>query len=82
MLELPDKIPLKLPTAAFKTAGTDRAAEERVPRMYEMQSADGTPIRVEVNPQMCSDGRSETAYGAHVNVRDEKRTFQGCAARF
>ena len=81
-LELPDKVSMKLPAAAFKTTGTKRTAEESVPRTYEVQSADGTPIRAEVNPQMCSDGRSETAYGARVTLRVEKRVLQGCAARF
>jgi uncharacterized membrane protein len=82
VLELPDKVSVKLPAAAFKGAGSDQAAKETIARTYEARSADGTPIRVEVNPQMCTDGRSETAYGARVTVRLEKRTMQGCAARF
>jgi uncharacterized membrane protein len=82
MLELPDKVSMKLPAAAFKAAGTDQTAKQTMPRTYEVQSADGTPIRVEVDSQMCSDGRSETAYGARVTLRVEKRMFQGCAARF
>ena len=82
VLELPDKVSVKLPAAAFKGAGSDQAAKENVARTYEARSADGIPIRVEVNPQMCTDGRSETAYGARVVVRSEKRTLQGCAARF
>ena len=82
MLELPDKVSMKLPAAAFKSAGTDQTAKETVPRAYDVQSGDGTPIHVEVNPQMCTDGRSETAYGARITVRLEKRTMQGCAARF
>jgi uncharacterized membrane protein len=82
LLELPDKVSMKLPAAAFKAAGTDKAAKQTMPRTYEVQSADGTPIRVEVDPQMCSDGRSETAYGARVTLRVEKRVLQGCASRF
>jgi uncharacterized membrane protein len=82
VLELPDKVTVKLPAAAFKAAGTDQAVKENVARTYEARSADGIPIRVEVNPQMCTDGRSETAYGARVAVRFEKRSLQGCAARF
>jgi uncharacterized membrane protein len=31
---------------------------------------------------MCSDGRSETAYGATVFVRYGSQSFEGCAARF
>ena len=82
VLELPDKVSMKLPATAFKAAGSDPTAKEMLPRTYEVQSADGTAIRIEVNPQMCTDGRSETSYGARVVVRFEKRTFQGCAARF
>jgi len=82
VLELPDKVSVKLPAAAFKAAGTDQTAKEITARTYEARTSDGIPIRVEVNPQMCTDGRSETAYGARVVVRFEKRTLQGCAARF
>ena len=82
VLELPDKVSVKLPAAAFKAAGTDQTAKETTARTYEARTSDGIPIRVEVNPQMCTDGRSETAYGARVVVRFEKRTLQGCAARF
>jgi uncharacterized membrane protein len=82
VLDLPDKVSLKLPAAAFKAAGTDQTAKEMIARTYEARTPDGLPIRVEVNPQMCTDGRSETAYGARVVVRFEKRTLQGCAARF
>ena len=82
VLELPDKVVMKLPAAAFKGAGSDQAAKETVARIYEARSPDGIPIRVEVNPQMCTDGRSETAYGARVAVRFEKRVLQGCAGRF
>ncbi len=82
ILELPDKISLKLPVAAFKTVGLTQTTRDTLARNYDAQSAEGTPVRIEVNPQMCSDGRSETAYGARVTVRIEKRTFAGCAARF
>ena len=82
MLELPDKVSVKLPATAFKAAGTDQTAKETIARTYEARTSDGIPIRVEVNPQMCTDGRSETAYGARVAVRFEKRVLQGCAARF
>lgn len=82
LLELPDKVSMKLPAAAFKPAGTEQTAKETLPRAYDVQSTNGMPIRVEVTPQMCSDGRSETAYGARVTVRVEKRVLQGCASRF
>ena len=82
VLELPDKVSIKLPAAPFKAASSDQTAKEAIARTYEMQSSDGVPIRVEINPQMCTDGRSETSYGARVTVRLDKRTLQGCAARF
>jgi uncharacterized membrane protein len=82
VLDLPDKLSLKLPATAFKAAGTNAVAKDALPRIYEVQSAEGTAVRIDVNPQMCTDGRSETAYGAHVQVRIEKRVFRGCAARF
>ena len=82
MLELPDKVSVKLPAAAFKTAGSDQVSKEKVARTYETLSSDGSAIQVEVNPQMCTDGRSETAYGARVTLRFDKRVLQGCAARF
>jgi len=82
VLELPDKVTMKLSVASFKTAGTDQSAKETLLRAYEVRSTEGVPIRVEVNPQMCTDGKSETAYGARVVVRIDKRILQGCAARF
>jgi len=82
VLELPEKVTMKLSVASFKTAGTDQSAKETLLRAYEVRSTEGVPIRVEVNPQMCTDGKSETAYGARVVVRIDKRILQGCAARF
>ena len=82
VLELPDKVSMKLPVAAFKSSGTEQASKEKIARAHEGRSPDGSAVRVEVNPQMCSDGRSETAYGARVTVRFEKRVLQGCAPRF
>jgi uncharacterized membrane protein len=43
---------------------------------------DGGTVRVELTAEMCSDGRSETAYGAKVMLRYGSRTYEGCAARF
>ena len=83
VLELPDKVSMKLPVAAFKAAGTDQTAKEKIARAsMKHTQPDGNAVRVEVNPQMCTDGRSETAYGARVTVRIEKRILQGCATRF
>ncbi len=82
VLELPDKSSSKLPVAAFKAAGTVQTAKEAIPRSYEARLSDGNVVQVEVNPQMCTDGKSETAYGARVVVRLQKHVLQGCAARF
>ncbi len=82
VLQLPDRVSVKLPVAAFKAAGTSQGSKEGLVRTFDAQAVDGPPIRIEVNPQMCSDGRSETSYGARVDVRIEKRLLQGCAARF
>ncbi len=46
VLELPDKVTVKLPPAAFKTAGTHQASKAALAQTYEAQSADGTAIRV------------------------------------
>jgi len=82
VLDLPDKVSVTLPAATFKEAGTEQASKATIARIYETRASDGSAVRVEVNPQMCTDGRSETAYGARVTVLIEKRTLQGCAARF
>lgn len=82
ILELSDKVSVKFPGAIFKATGTSETAKEALPRVHEIQSADGKAVRIEVNPQMCTDGRSETAYGARVVIRFEKRVLQGCAERF
>jgi len=82
VLELPNKVFMNFPAAAFKAAGTDQTAKETLPRVYEALSADGIAVRFEVNPQMCTDGRSETSYGARVQVRFGTRRLEGCAARF
>ncbi len=64
--------PFKLPPPKVKNV-----------RRYEAQSStNGASIRIELTEQMCSDGRSETAYGARAVVRYGDRTFEGCAARF
>lgn len=82
VLELPDNVSIKLPAAAFKVAGTEQTAKQIASQLYEAQSADGKAVSIEVSPQMCTDNKSETAYGARVTVRIEKRILQGCASRF
>lgn len=82
VLELPDKLSVKLPGALFKANDAAQGGKAALPRAYEGRSAEGTIVGVEINPQMCTDGRSETAFGARVTVRLEKRILQGCAARF
>lgn len=82
ILELPNKLSVKLPARAFKLAGAHQKVTDALPRMYEAQAPDGTVARFEVNPQMCTDGRSETSYGARVLVRIGTTRLDGCAARF
>ena len=70
---------VRFPPAAFAPSASGRNA----PRVIDAWSAqDGGTIRVEIAEQMCSDGRSETAYGATTSVRYGSRTYEGCAARF
>jgi uncharacterized membrane protein len=82
VLELPDKVSITLRPSVFMGAGSDKGAREALVRTYEAQTTDDIPNRIEVNPQMCTDGKSETAYGARVSVRSGKSVLQGCAARF
>lgn len=78
-LELSGKEAARFSGAPFKSP----ASNEQNVRRYEAKSAgDGGLIRVELTEQMCSDGRSETAYGARAVVRFGNRTLEGCAARF
>jgi uncharacterized membrane protein len=70
--------PIRFPAVPFAKAGEDGNV-----RILDAWSAqDGGTIRVEITEQMCSDGHSETAYGATAFVRVGSRTFEGCAARF
>lgn len=60
-----------------------KASEDGNVRVLDAWSTlDGGTIRLEITEQMCSDGHSETAYGATAFVRLGSRTFEGCAARF
>jgi uncharacterized membrane protein len=69
---------VRFPGAPFKTSAADGKA-----RVYDAWSPqDGGTVRIEFVEEMCSDGRSETAYGARVTLRYGSRSFEGCAARF
>lgn len=77
-LEVLGSKPVRFPPAAFATPTRDGKAF-----FFDAWSAqDGGTIRIEVTEQMCSDDRSETAYGARASVRYGSRSFEGCAARF
>lgn len=77
-LEVLGSKPVRFPPAAFATPMRDGKA-----LVFDAWSAqDGGTIRIEVTEQMCSDGRSETAFGARASVRYGSRSFDGCAARF
>jgi uncharacterized membrane protein len=67
-----------LPAAPFGSPAADGKM-----RVYDAWSSqDGGTVRIELTEEMCSDGRSETAYGARVTLRYGSRSFEGCAARF
>ncbi len=77
-LEWPGARPVRFPGAPFKASAADGKA-----RVYDAWSPqDGGTIHIEFVEEMCSDGRSETAYGARVTLRYGSRSFEGCAARF
>jgi uncharacterized membrane protein len=77
-LELIGGKPVRFPAAPFASPAADGKT-----RVYDAWSPlDGGTVRIEFVEQMCSDGRSETAYGARVTVRYGSQSFEGCAARF
>ena len=77
-LERPGQKPVRFPAAAF--AAPVKTPTGRVVDAWSPQ--DGGSIRLELTEQMCSDGRSESAYGARVTLRYGSTTYEGCAARF
>jgi uncharacterized membrane protein len=77
-LEVPGNKPVRFPAAAFSSPTI--AGQNRIFDAWSAQ--DGGTIRIEIAEQMCSDGRSETAYGARVVARFGSQSFEGCAARF
>ena len=77
-LERPGERPVRFPAAPF--LAPSRGEGMRV--IDAWSPLDGGTVRVEIIEQMCSDGRSETAYGATVMLRYGSRSYEGCAARF
>jgi uncharacterized membrane protein len=77
-LERPGHTAMRLPAAPFARPG--RPVTERV--IDAWSAADGGTIRLTVTEAMCSDGRSETAYGAQATLRVGSMTYEGCAARY
>lgn len=77
-LDRPGQKPVRFPAAAFTSPAKIDAS-----RIHDAWSPlDGGTIRLELNEQLCSDGRSETAYGARVTLRYGSTAYEGCAARF
>lgn len=74
----PGEKPVRFGAAPF--AAPAKSASARIIDAWSAQ--DGGTLRIEITQQMCSDGRSETAYGAHVMLRYGSSTYEGCAARF
>lgn len=77
-LERPGQQPVRFPAAAFAVPA--KSATGRVVDAWSPQ--DGGSIRLELTEQMCSDGRSESAYGARATLRYGSTSYEGCAARF
>lgn len=76
--ERPGQKTVRFPAAAF--ANPQKAGTARVFDAWSPQ--DGGTIRLELAEQMCSDGRSESAYGARATLRFGSQTFAGCAALY
>lgn len=77
-LERPGEKPVRFPSAPF--LAPPKGDGTRV--IDAWSSLDGGTVRVEITEEMCSDGRSETAYGARVMLRYGSRSYEGCATRF
>jgi uncharacterized membrane protein len=77
-LERPGLKPVRFPAAAF--AQPHKTGAGRVFDAWSPQ--DGGTIRLEIVEQMCSDGRSESAYGARATLRYGSQSFEGCAALY
>jgi len=77
-LQRPGQPPVRFPAAPFRHV----VATDGRRTVDAWSSLDGGSVRVEISEQMCSDGRSESAFGARVSLRYGSETFEGCAARF
>jgi len=77
-LERPGEQPVRFPAAAF--AHPILAGGVRIFDAWSPQ--DGGTIRLEVTEELCSDGRSETAYGARATLRYGSVSYEGCAALY
>lgn len=77
-LERPGQKPVRFPAAAF--AAPAKPSPARV--IDAWSPLDGGSIRLELTEGLCSDGRSESAFGARATLRYGSTTFEGCAARF
>ena len=77
-LERPGQKPVRFPAATFAAL-----AKPSVSRTVDAWSPlDGGSIRLELTEELCSDGRSESAFGARATLRFGSTTYEGCAARF
>ncbi len=74
-LERSGEKPVRFPATPF--APLAKPAATRV--IDAWSPADGGTVRVELVVEMCTDGRSETAYGARATVRYGSTTYEGCA---
>jgi uncharacterized membrane protein len=77
-LERPGQKPVRFPAAAFTALATP--AKSQVIDAWSPQ--DGGSIRLELAEELCSDGRSEAAFGTRATLRHGSTTYEGCAARF
>jgi uncharacterized membrane protein len=77
-LERPGESPVRFPAAPFAAAAKPAATRT----IDAWSTLDGGTVRVEITEQMCTDGRSETAYGASVTLRYGSRAYEGCVARY
>jgi uncharacterized membrane protein len=77
-LERPGQKPVRFPAAAF--AAPAKPSPARV--IDAWSPLDGGSIRLELTEGLCSDGRSESAFGARATLRYGSTTYEGCAARF
>lgn len=77
-LERPGARPVRFPAAPF----TAPAAPGATRTIDAWSSLDGGTVRMEIIEQLCSDGASETAYGARATLRFGSTTYEGCAAGF